>query len=142
MVGRTVLHYRIGERIWAGGMGEVYLARDLRLDRDVALKFLPSSRQADAASRARFRGEARAAAALRSPHVAAIYDIEEHEGALFIVMEYVRGEPLSHHTARGRLAPREGMQIAIQVAAALEEAHARGQWQTFGGGGTFTLLQG
>jgi eukaryotic-like serine/threonine-protein kinase len=90
MTGRTVLQYRVEECLGAGGMGEVYRARDLRLDRDVALKFLPASRQANLDSRARLLTEARAAAALRSPHVAAIYDIEEHEGALFIVMEYVR----------------------------------------------------
>jgi non-specific serine/threonine protein kinase len=126
MIGRTVLHYRVEERLGVGGMGEVYRARDLRLDRDVALKFLPASRQADPESRARLLGEARAAAALRSPHVAAIFEIEEYEGALFIVMEYVRGEPLSRRTARGPVPPLEGIAIAIQVATALEEAHGRG----------------
>jgi non-specific serine/threonine protein kinase len=126
MIGRTVLHYRVEERLGAGGMGEVYRARDLRLHRDVALKFLPASRQADPESRARLLAEARAAAALRSPHVAAIFDIEEHEGVLFIVMEYVRGEPLSRWTARGRLSVTDAVSIAMQVAAALDEAHASG----------------
>jgi serine/threonine protein kinase len=126
MIGRIVLQYRVEERLGAGGMGEVYRARDLRLDRDVALKFLHASRQADPESRARLLGEARAAAALRSPHVAAIFDIEEYEGVLFIAMEYVPGEPLSRRTARGPMPPLEGISIAIQVATALEEAHGRG----------------
>ncbi len=126
MIGRMVLQYRVEERLGAGGMGEVYRARDLRLDRDVALKFLPASRQDNPESRARLLGEARAAAALRSPHVAAIYDIEEHEDALFIVMEYVRGEPLSRRTARERLSITDAVSIAMQVASALEEAHASG----------------
>lgn len=126
MTGRMVRHYHVEERLGAGGMGEVYRARDLRLHRDVALKFLPASREADPESRARLLAEARAAAALRSPHVAAIYDIEEHEGVPFIVMEYVRGEPLSRWTARGRLSINEAVRIASQVATALDEAHASG----------------
>lgn len=126
MTGRTVLQYQVKERLGAGGMGEVYRARDLRLERDVALKFLPASRQADSDSRARLLTEARAAAALSSPHVAAIYDVEEHEGVLFIVMEYVPGEPLSHRTVRGPLSIADAVSVAMQVASALEHAHASG----------------
>ncbi|HXG91734.1 MAG TPA: protein kinase [Blastocatellia bacterium] len=126
MTGNTVLHYRIGERLGAGGMGEVYRAEDLRLGRAVALKFLPASYQYDPDRRERFLKEARAASALRSPHIAAIYDIGEHEGASFIVMEYVKGELLSTRLERGPLPVCEAIEIAIQVADALDEAHNLG----------------
>src|SRR6266496_5888034 len=89
MTGRNVLQYKIGERLGTGGMGEVYLAEDTRLGRNVALKFLPASYQYDPDRRERFVTEARAASALRSPYTAAIYDIGEFDGASFIVMEFV-----------------------------------------------------
>ena len=95
MTGRKVLHYRIGEQLGAGGMGEVYAAEDTKLGRQVALKFLPASYQYDPDRRDRFFKEARAASALRSPYTAAIYDLGEFEGASFIVMEFVEGETLS-----------------------------------------------
>ncbi len=95
LIGTTVQHYRIGERLGAGGMGEVYRAEDIRLGRPVALKFLPPSLKADPESRARLLNEARAASMLRSPNIAVTYDIGEDGGTDFIVMEYVDGELLS-----------------------------------------------
>ena len=126
MISETVSHYRIQTKLGAGGMGEVYLAEDTRLGRQVALKFLPASYQYDSARRTRFLKEARAASALRSPNIAAIYDIGEHDGAMFIAMEYVEGEVLSHRIDRRTLPTSDVIDIAIQIADALEEAHAVG----------------
>jgi eukaryotic-like serine/threonine-protein kinase len=126
VVGSTVQHYRIGNRLGAGGMGEVYLAEDVRLGRPVALKFLPSALKADPDSRARLLNEARAASLLRSPNIAVTYDIGEHRGSDFIVMEYVEGELLSARAAKGPLPIREVLEVGLQVAEALDEAHGRG----------------
>jgi serine/threonine protein kinase/tetratricopeptide (TPR) repeat protein len=126
MIGSTVQHYRIGERLGAGGMGEVYRAEDVRLGRSVALKFLPADLKADPESRARLLNEARAASLLRSPNIAVTYDIGEESGADFIVMEYVEGELLSSRVSRGPLPVREVVEIGLQVTDALDEAHSRG----------------
>ncbi len=126
LIGTTVQHYRIGERLGAGGMGEVYRGEDIRLGRPVALKFLPANLKADPESRARLLNEARAASLLRSPNIAVTYDIGESSGADFIVMEYVEGELLSSRVARGPLAVREVVEIGLQVTDALDEAHSRG----------------
>jgi serine/threonine protein kinase/Tfp pilus assembly protein PilF len=126
MIGKVVLHYKIADRLGAGGMGEVYRAEDTRLGRPVALKFLPASYQYDPDRRARFMKEARAASALRSPYVAAIHDIGEHDGAAFIVMEYVEGELLSAKLERGPLPIVDAVDIAMQIADALDEAHGLG----------------
>jgi serine/threonine protein kinase/tetratricopeptide (TPR) repeat protein len=126
VVGTTIQHYRIGERLGAGGMGEVYRGEDMRLGRPVALKFLPPSLKSDPESRARLLNEARAASMLRSPNIAVTYDIGEEGGADFIVMEYVDGELLSSLVARGPLPVRDVVEIGMQVADALDEAHARG----------------
>jgi serine/threonine protein kinase/tetratricopeptide (TPR) repeat protein len=126
LIGSTVQHYRIGERLGAGGMGEVYRAEDIRLGRSVALKFLPADLKADPESRARLLNEARAASLLRSPNIAVTYDIGESSGADFIVMEYVEGELLSARVAKGPLAIREVVEIGLQVTDALDEAHTRG----------------
>jgi eukaryotic-like serine/threonine-protein kinase len=126
MIGTTVQHYRITDRLGAGGMGEVYKADDLRLGRPVALKFLPSTLKADPESRARLLNEARAASLLRSPNIAVTYDIGESDGADFIVMEFVEGELLSSRLAAGPLSVREAVEAGIQVADALDEAHSRG----------------
>ncbi len=126
VVGTTIQHYRVDERLGAGGMGEVYRGEDTRLGRPVALKFLPASLKSDPESRARLLNEARAASMLRSPNIAVTYDIGEDAGTDFIVMEYVDGELLSARVARGPLPVREVIEIGIQVADALDEAHSRG----------------
>lgn len=124
LTGQTILHYAIHERLGAGGTGEVYVADDLRLGRQVALKFLHADRQRDADSRARLLREARAASALRSPNIAVTYEFVEHGDLQFIAMEYVEGEVLSDRIARGPVPPAEAVDIAAQVADALEEAHS------------------
>ncbi len=126
LVGATVLHYHILERLGAGGMGEVYLAEDQRLGRRVALKFLANHVNADAEARDRLIREAQAAALLRSPHIAVTYDLAEHEGSLFIAMEFVEGELLSSRVAGGPLDVGDALDIALQLADALDEAHGRG----------------
>jgi eukaryotic-like serine/threonine-protein kinase len=126
VISESISHYRILSRLGAGGMGEVYLAEDTRLGRRVALKVLPASYQYDPDRRARFLKEARAASALRSPYIAAIFDIGEHDGIMFMVMEYVEGELLSHRLQRGAIAARDTVEIATQIADALEEAHTLG----------------
>lgn len=126
MIGSVVQHYRVAGRLGGGGMGDVYLAEDLRLGRRVALKFLSSALQADPDSRGRLMKEARAASALRSPYIAITYDIGEHDGRAFIAMEHVEGQSLSDRLRAGPLAADQALRIAVQVADALEEAHAHG----------------
>ena len=126
MLGDTIQHYRIGQKLGEGGMGEVYLAEDVRLGRPVALKLLPAALKADPESRARLLNEARAASLLRSPNIAVTYDIGEHAGTDFIVMEYVEGQLLSSRVAQGPLPVREVVEVGVQVADALDEAHSRG----------------
>jgi len=126
LTGRTILQYVIRERLGAGGAGEVYVADDTKLGRPVALKFLHADRRLDADSRARLLREARAASQLRSPNIAVTYELVEHGEVLFIVMEYVEGELLSNRIARGPLPVADAVDIAAQVADALDEAHSRG----------------
>ncbi len=126
MISETISHYRIVKELGAGGMGEVYLAEDTRLGRQVAIKILPASYQYDPERRTKFLAEARATSALRSPHIAAIYDIGEHEGSMYIVMEYVEGELLSEKLKRGALGIRDAIDLAAQTADALSEAHSLG----------------
>ena len=126
LVGATINHYHVLERLGGGGMGEVYLAEDQRLGRRVALKFLAAHVDTDQEARDRLIREAQAAALLRSPHIAVTYDLGEYDGALFIAMEYVEGELLSARIARGPLPVADGLDIALQLADALDEAHGRG----------------
>ena len=122
--GQTISHYHVLKRLGGGGMGEVYLAEDTRLGREVALKFLTPDARRDAESRARLMHEARAASALRSPNIAVTYDVGEHDGALFIAMEYVEGENLADRIGRGPLPVRDAVDVAAQLADALDDAHA------------------
>jgi serine/threonine protein kinase/tetratricopeptide (TPR) repeat protein len=126
LVGSTILQYHIIERLGGGGMGEVYLAQDQRLGRRVALKFLASHVDSEPEARERLIREAQAAALLRSPHIAVTYDLAEYEGGLFIAMEYVEGELLSARIDRGPLPVPEALDIELQLADALDEAHQRG----------------
>jgi serine/threonine protein kinase len=125
LVGRTVSHYQVLSLLGAGGMGEVYLAHDPRLDRTVALKILPGELAEDADRMQRFTREAKAASALNHPNVATIYDLGESDGISFIVMEHVEGETLLARIGR-RLTPSEVVDIAVQAADALDLAHAKG----------------
>ncbi len=124
--GSSILQYHVLDRLGSGGMGTVYLAEDTKLGRRVALKFLSPALDASPDARARLVREARVAAQLRSPHIAVAYDLIEHPSGLFIAMEYVEGELLSARIARGSLEVVESLDIAMQVADALDEAHALG----------------
>ncbi len=127
MIGSTISHYQILDRLGGGGMGVVYKARDLRLDRLVALKFLSSQRGADEEHRRRFLREARAASVLNHPNICAIYEIAETgDGGMFIVMALCEGETLGDLIDRGPLPAAEAVGIALQIAAGLARAHDRG----------------
>ena len=126
LVGRTVSHYQVLSLLGAGGMGEVYLARDARLDRTVALKILPGDLAVDPDRMLRFAREAKAASALNHPNVATIYDVGESDGIHFIVMEHVEGETIAARIGRRPLTPSEIVDVAVQAADALDVAHAKG----------------
>jgi eukaryotic-like serine/threonine-protein kinase len=126
LVGRTIGHYQVTSLIGAGGMGVVYGARDSRLDRDVALKFLPAGLGSERDLLARMEQEAKLLASLNHPNIAAIYDLEESDGIRCLVLEFIEGETLAGRLRRGRIRPEEGLAICRQVAEALEAAHERG----------------
>ncbi len=125
MIGQRLAQYCIVERIGAGGMGEVYRARDERLERDVAIKLLPAGTLTDEAARRRFRQEALALARLNHPHIATIHDFNSQDGVDFLVMEHVPGSSLAERLAAGALSEKEILRLGAQVAAALDEAHAQ-----------------
>jgi non-specific serine/threonine protein kinase len=126
LLGTTVSHYRIVRQLGAGGMGVVYEAEDTRLRRSVALKFLSSQLAQDAPALERFEREARAASALSHPGICTVHAIEQQEGQSFIVMELVDGEPLSTQLAAGPMEIGQLLDLGIQMADALESAHAKG----------------
>jgi serine/threonine protein kinase len=126
MLGRTLGHYRIIEKIGAGGMGVVYRAGDERLERDIALKILPAGALADEAARKRFRGEAMALSKLNHPNIATIYDFDSEEGLDFLAMEYISGVTLREKSSSGALPEAEVLQLGKQAAGALEAAHEKG----------------
>ena len=124
--GKILAHYEIVSPLGAGGMGEVYLARDTLLERLVALKFLPLEISNDPQRLRRFTQEARAASALNHPNIAHIYELGEADGARFIAMEYVEGKQLDQKINHSPLRIAEILQIAPQIADALSEAHSKG----------------
>ena len=123
MVGQTISHYKVIEKIGQGGMGEVFLAHDTSLDRKVALKFLPEKLQQDSTARKRFLREAKSAAALDHPFICKIYEVGEAEEKSFIAMEYIQGATLSERLTEGPPPLKNALQTAVEIAEALEAAH-------------------
>ncbi|HZM87917.1 MAG TPA: FlgO family outer membrane protein [Blastocatellia bacterium] len=125
-VPQNILHYRLIKELGKGGMGEVYLAEDMRLDRKVALKLLPPEFASDANRMARFVQEAKSASALNHPGIITIYEIGDAEGLQFIASEYIEGRTLRQEMLRGRMPVREALDVAVQIAGALSAAHGAG----------------
>jgi serine/threonine protein kinase len=121
--GQTLGHFHILSKLGEGGMGAVFLAKDLKLERQVALKFLRLQEAGTAMLPDRFRTEARAAAALKHPHICTIYGVEEWEGQRVIEMEFVEGETLASRLTRGAVPLEEALDLTVQIAGALGEAH-------------------
>ncbi|MFC1683752.1 serine/threonine protein kinase, partial [Candidatus Zixiibacteriota bacterium] len=123
MVGKTISHYKITSKLGEGGMGVVYLAQDLKLDRQVALKFLPEHLTADEVEKERFIHEARAASSLNHSNITTIYEIDEFEGQLFFAMEYCPGRNIKELIEKDKLILKKTLDIAIQICEGLTAAH-------------------